>query len=169
MTTDQTVYVFGHEMGHYVLNHVPKTIVFVAALLLVFLFVGFLYSHSLINKYGVAWNIRSVDDYASLPVLILLFSIFSFIATPVISTYSRMQEHHADIYGLEVIHGIVPEPQKTAAESFQILGEINLSDPNPNPLIKFWLYDHPALDERLKFVRNYDPWAKGESPKYVKD
>jgi len=169
MTTDQTVYVFGHEMGHYVLHHVPKSILFVATLLLLFLFAGFLYMHSLINKYGVVWKIRSVEDYASLPVLILLFSIFSFIATPVISSYSRIQEHHADIYGLEVIHGIVPEPQKVAAEAFQILGEINLSDPNPNPLIKFWLYDHPALDERLQFVRNYDPWSKGESPKFVKD
>jgi STE24 endopeptidase len=169
MTTDQTTYVFGHEMGHYVLHHVPKTIVFIAALLLVFLFAGFLYLHSLVNKYGVAWDIRSVEDYASLPVLVLLFSIFSFIATPVISSYSRMQEHQADIYGLEVIHGIVPDPQKVAAEAFQILGEINLSDPNPNPFIKFWLYNHPPLNERLKFVRNYDPWSKGESPEFVKN
>jgi Zn-dependent protease with chaperone function len=169
MTNDQTVYVFGHEMGHYVLHHVPKTIVFVAGLLLLFLFVGFLYMHSLINKYGIAWKIRSVEDYASLPVFILLLSIFSFIATPVISTYSRMQEHQADIYGLEVIHGIIPEPQKDAAEAFQILGEINLSDPNPNAFIKFWLYDHPALDDRLQFVRNYDPWSKGQPPKFVKE
>jgi Zn-dependent protease with chaperone function len=168
MTTDQTVYVFGHEMGHYVLHHVPKTIVFIAVLLLLFLFTGFLYLHSLVNKYGIGWDIRSVEDYASLPVLVLLFSIFSFIATPVISSYSRMQEHDADIFGLEVIHGIVSDPQKVAAESFQILGEINLSDPNPNAFIKFWLYDHPALDERLKFVRNYDPWSKGQPPKFVK-
>ena len=93
--------------------------------------------------------------------------LFGFIATPVISNFTRVQEHQADIYGLEVIHGIIAEPQKAAAEAFQILGEVNLSDPNPNAFIKFWLYDHPPLNERLQFVRNYDPWSKGEPPKYV--
>ena len=39
MTTPQTLFVFGHEMGHYVLAHIPKTILFVAGLL----FVAFLW------------------------------------------------------------------------------------------------------------------------------
>jgi len=169
MTTQQTLYVFGHEMGHYVLYHIPKTILFISALLLLFLFVGFRYVHALVGKYGIGWDIRAVDDYASLTVFIFLFSLFSFVTTPLVSSYSRVQEHNADVYGLEVIHGIVPEPQKAAAEAFQILGEINLSDPDPNPFIKFWLYDHPALNERLKFVRNYDPWSHGQSPRFVSD
>ncbi len=114
------------------------------------------------------YAIRNIEDWASLPVLVLLFSIFSFIATPLFSSYSRAHEHEADIYGLEVIHGIVPEPQKIAAQAFQILGEINLSDPAPSPFIKIWLYDHPPLNERLIFARNYDPWYKGEPTKFVK-
>lgn len=168
MSTHEALYVFGHEMGHYVLNHVLKTILFLAILLLVFLYVGFRYMHALVGKYGIGWDIRDVADYASLPVFIFLFSLFSFLATPAISTYSRVQEHNSDIYGLEVIHGVVPEPQKAAAAAFQVLGEINLSDPAPPPFIKFWLYSHPPLNERLTFVRYYDPWKKGDEPKYVK-
>jgi Zn-dependent protease with chaperone function len=168
MDQSQTLYVFGHEMGHYVLNHVIRTVAFLAILLLIFLFIGFRYMHALIAKYGIGWDIRDVSDYASLPVLIFLFSLFSFIATPLISSYSRVQEHDSDIYGLEVIHGIVPEPQKAAAEAFQVLGEINLSDPAPPPFIKFWLYTHPPLNERLVFVRNYDPWSEGRPTKFVK-
>jgi Zn-dependent protease with chaperone function len=122
--------------------------------------------HALVAKYGIGWDIRDVADYASLPVFLFLFLLFGFLATPLISSYSRVQEHHADIYGLEVIHGIVPEPQKAAAAGFQILGEINLSDPEPHPFIKFWLYTHPPLNERLMFARNYDPWKEGRPPKY---
>ncbi|MCI0414842.1 M48 family metallopeptidase [bacterium] len=168
MNVSQTLYVFGHEMGHYVLHHVLKTVAFIAILLLIFLFIGFRYMHALVAKYGIGWDIRDVADYASLPVFLFLFSLFSFLATPLISSYSRMQEHNADIYGLEVIHGIVPEPQKAAAVAFQVLGEINLSDPEPPPFIKFWLYTHPPLNERLMFVRNYDPWKEGRPPKYVR-
>ncbi len=168
ISVPQTLYVFGHEMGHYVLNHILKTVAFIAILLLLFLFVGFQYMHSLVDKYGIGWDIREVGDYASLPVFIFLFSLFSFFATPLISSYSRIQEHNADIYGLEVVHGIVPEPQKTGAAAFQTLGEINLSDPEPPPFIKFWLYSHPPLNERLTFIRTYDPWKEGRPPKYVK-
>ena len=122
----------------------------------------------LVQRNGPGWGIRSVDDWASLPVFILVLSIFAFVASPIFSSYSRNHEHEADVYGLEVIHGIIPDSQQVAAQAFQILGEINLSDPQPNPLIKIWLYDHPPLNERLIFARDYDPWSKGESPKFVK-
>src|SRR6266513_2718152 len=49
-----------------------------------------------------------------------------------------------------------------------VLGELDLSDPNPPPLVTFWLYSHPPLADRLVFAHNYDPWSGGESPKYVK-
>ena len=58
--------------------------------------------------------------------------------------------------------------EEVAAHAFQVLGELDLSDPNPPPFITFWLYSHPPLAERLVFAHTYDPWSKGESPKYVK-
>lgn len=168
MTAPQTLFVFGHEMGHYVLGHIPKTIVFVAVVLLIFLYLGYLCLQRALSTFGSRWQIRGADDWASLPVLLTLITIFSFLATPIFSGYSRFQEHQADIYGLEVVHGIVPDSPQVAAESFQALGEINLSDPNPGPFIKFWLYDHPSIPDRVVFAHNYDPWSKGESPQFVK-
>src|SRR6266852_212291 len=99
---------------------------------------------------------------------LLLAQVLLFVSSPVISGYSRMQEHAADVYGLEVIHGLVPNSEEVAAHAFQVLGELDLSDPNPPPFITFWLYSHPPLAERLVFAHSYDPWSKGESPKYVK-
>jgi STE24 endopeptidase len=72
------------------------------------------------------------------------------------------------LYGLEVIHGIVPNSAEVAAHAFQIMGEVDLADPNPPAFITFWLYSHPPLAERLVFAHSYDPWSRGESPKYVK-
>jgi Zn-dependent protease with chaperone function len=168
MTVPQTLFVFGHEMGHYVLGHIPKTIAFVAVVLVIFLYVGYVLLGRVLGRWGVRWQIRGADDLASLPVLMALFAVFSFVASPVFSTYSRYQEHEADVYGLEVVHGIVPDSPQVAAEAFQVLGEINLSDPNPGPFIKVWLYDHPPISERVVFAHEYDPWSKGQSPQFVK-
>ena len=92
-----------------------------------------------------------------------------FFSSPIVNGYSRMQEHNADVFGLELIHGIVPNSSQVAAHSFQALGEIDLADPNPPPFITFWMYSHPPLAERLVFAHSYDPWGKHQPPRYIKD
>jgi Zn-dependent protease with chaperone function len=167
LTNDQTLFVFGHEMGHYVLNHIPKGIVLIGAVLFFFLYIGYRGAHWALQRWGARWQIRSVDDWASLPVLVLLLSILILVVTPIGNTVSRHFEHQADIYGLEVIHGIVPRPTDAAVIAFQTLGEVNLSDPKPSRLIELWLYDHPPLNKRIEFAQTYDPWSKGR-PQFVK-
>jgi Zn-dependent protease with chaperone function len=167
MTPGQGLFVFGHEMGHYVLGHIYRGIAFVAAALLLFLSLSYHAQHWALARWGETWSIRGVDDWASLPVLLLFLSIFSFLFQPAGNSFSRYQEHQADVYGLEVVHGVVPESNQAAAEAFQVLGEINLADPNPHPLIRIWLYSHPPLDERIRFAHSYDPWSKGEPMQFV--
>ena len=166
-TVPETLFVFGHEMGHYVLGHIWRGIAFFAAVLLVFLYLGYRGMHWMLGRWGAAWGIRGVDDWASLPALFILLSVFGFLSSPLTNSFSRYQEHQADIYGLEVIHGLVPDSQQAAAHAFQILGEVNLSDPNPSEFIKIWLYSHPPLNERIVFAQTYDPWSKGERPQFV--
>jgi Zn-dependent protease with chaperone function len=88
-------------------------------------------------------------------VLLLALAVFSFLGEPLSNSFSRVLEHKADVYGLEVIHGIVPNSSAVAAEAFQILGEVSLDDPNPSPFIEFWLYDHPSIAERVRFASEY--------------
>jgi STE24 endopeptidase len=167
-TNDETLFIIGHELGHYLLGHVWKGFLFGAAGLLAALYLIFRGLHWSLDKWGRDWRILGTDDWACLAVFLLLFQIAMFVASPVVNGISRMQEHAADVYGLEVIHGIVPNSDEVAAHAFQILGEVDLSDPNPSAFIRFWLYSHPPVAERLVFAHNYDPWSKGESPKYVK-
>jgi Zn-dependent protease with chaperone function len=166
-TIPQTLFVFGHEMGHYVLGHVPKTIAFLWALLFVLLAAGSKILDRLLGRPS-AWGIRGISDWASLPVLLLFVTVAGELVQPVVAGYSRAQEHQSDIFGLEAIHGLVPDSPRAAAGAFQILGEANLSDPDPSPFIRFWLYDHPPLAERLRFAAEYDPWSKGEQPRYMR-
>jgi Zn-dependent protease with chaperone function len=109
------------------------------------------------RRWHKRWAIRNLEDWASLPALMLFFSLFVFFAEPVVNTFSRYQEHQADVYGLDVTYGIVPDSSQAAAEAFQVMGEIDLADPNPSGFIKVWLYSHPPLAERLVFARDYKP------------
>jgi STE24 endopeptidase len=167
-TNDEALFIVGHELGHYVLGHVVTGFIYFAIALLVALFIMFRALHWSLDRWGVEWKIYGPEDWASLAVLLLILQILTFVSSPVVNGLSRMQEHAADVYGLEIIHGIVPNSEEVAAHGFQVLGELDLSDPNPPAFITFWLYSHPPLAERLVFAHTYDPWSKGKSPKYVK-
>jgi STE24 endopeptidase len=168
LSTPQIVMVTGHEMGHYVLGHIPKLLTFGATLLFVFFYLGSRCIGWVLTRWGADWGIRGLDDWASLPALLLLFSIFSFLASPVASAVSRHYEHQADQYGLEVTHGLTPDAGQVAARSFQTLGEVYLEDPDPNPVDVFLFYSHPPIRDRVQFCLMYDPWSHGGHGEFVK-
>jgi STE24 endopeptidase len=167
LSTPETLFVFGHEMGHYVLGHIRNSLLWLAVLLLVLLWIGSHIMRWTIARYGSKWRIRDPGDWASVPLLLLIVAVASFLTEPVINGYSRWQEHQADIYGLEVTHGVVPDSATAAAHSFQVMGEIGLDEPNPNRFIEFWLFSHPSTSDRLTFAETYNPWTQGK-PRYVK-
>src|SRR5438132_2521248 len=167
-STDESLFIVGHELGHYVLGHVGQGLLLGAAGLLVALYFLFRGLHWALGRWARDWQLYGQEDWASLAVLLLLLQVLLFVSSPVISGYSRIEERAADVYGLEVIHGLVPDSAEVAAHAFQVLGELDLSDPNPPPFITFWLYSHPPLADRLVFAHTYDPWSRGESPVYVK-
>lgn len=165
-TPDEISFIFGHEMGHYVLNHIPKTLAFLGVLLLIEFYLGYRGVRWLIARYGARWRVPSQDDWSALVVLLLVLAVLSFFSEPIVNGYSRMHEHDADVYGQEVIHGIVTDPQTTAQQSFQLLGEMSLTDPNPSPFVEFWTFSHPSVSSRAAFAASYNPWAAGQHPKY---
>jgi len=167
LTTPETLFVFGHEMGHYVLGHIRNSLMWLSLLLLVLLLLGSHIIRWMIARWGNKWRIRDTADWASLPLMLLIVAIFSFLSEPLVNGYSRWQEHQADVYGLEITHGIVPDSSAAAAHSFQVMGEIGLDEPDPNHFIEFWLFSHPSTADRLTFAQAYDPWKNG-NPRYVK-
>ncbi|HEY6271685.1 MAG TPA: M48 family metallopeptidase [Terriglobales bacterium] len=167
-STPETLFVFGHEMGHYVLNHVIYGLVLTSAGMFIALYLIYLVSAWMLRRFGARWQIPGLGDWASLPMIFLILGIFSFFTSPIGNSISRTIEHDADIYGLEVTHGINPDPQEAAAHAFQVLGELSLDYPYPNKLVTFWYGSHPTIGDRVRFAHAYDPWSKGQQPKYVK-
>jgi Zn-dependent protease with chaperone function len=168
LSTAETMFVFGHEQGHYVLQHVWMGIGMSLAGLLVALYLAHRLLGAVLARWGTRWGIRSPGDWASLPVLLLLFTVFSAAGQPLTAGLSRYLEHQADVYALEVIHGLTPDSSQVAARAFQKLGEKGLAYPAPHPLYVFWVFGHPPIHERVAFAARYQPWERGESGRYFK-
>jgi STE24 endopeptidase len=137
-TPDEILFIFGHEMGHYVLGHIVRGLLFAFLWMLVAFFLGFHLVQFLLRRYGPRWGIPSQEDWAALVVFMLVLSVIGFLSQPVANAFSRAQEHAADVYGQEVIHGIVADPQASGRGAFQILGDNSLVVPDPSPFVEFW-------------------------------
>ena len=167
MTGDETLLVLGHETGHYVLHHIMKEFVLIELSVLAFIALGFVAVRKLIRRYGERSGVEGEGDLASLPVMLVVLTLLTFFASPLVNGISRHYEHQADQFALEVAYGVVPDPNVSEARAFQILGEQDLSDPDPNPFIVFWLYSHPPLSQRIRFALDYKPWAEGKPMQFV--
>ncbi len=165
-TPSEILFTYGHEQGHYVLHHVAWGLAFSAAGFLLAYGVGFHLLEWLVRRRGEAWAIDNVTSWSSLGLVLLLVTALEFLAAPISNTVSRQIEHNADVYGQEVIHGIVADPQATAVHSFCSDALVWLDDPSPNLLVVFWTYSHPSTEERAEFAAHYDPWLPEREPRY---
>ena len=146
-TPEEIQMIMGHEMGHYVLNHVWKLVAFFSVLILAGFLVARWGFHKAIQKWP-NWLVEGVGDNAGFPLLILLITGFLFLAGPLSNTWIRIHEDEADDFGLEASR----EPD-AAATTFLKLGEYR--DLEPHPLVEALLYDHPSGRYR---IRNAMEW-----------
>jgi len=158
---DELLFVMGHEMGHYALGHVWKTILFFSLLIIITLYAIHRTAGWLINKFHHRFGFTELSDVASLPLIILLFSVYFLIIAPAALAFSRHNEHEADRFGLEITQN-----NRAAATAFVKLQQENLAVPRPNILVKLWQASHPTLGERIDFANEYRPWEKGEPLRY---
>lgn len=134
--------VMGHEMGHYVLNHVYKGIVFFGVIIIIgFALVQWAFG-KLHARYGERWGIRGVADVAGLPLLIALLSVYMFLMTPVTNTLSRTTEAEADAFGLNAAR----EPDGFAKAALQLSEYRKM---HPGAVEEFIFFDHPSGWNRI--------------------
>jgi STE24 endopeptidase len=167
MGSDELLLVLGHETGHYALYHIPKEFALDEAVALLLFYLGFLVLNRLVERVGPLGGVEGVGDIASLPLVLTVLTLLVFLSDPAVNGISRYFEHQADQFGLEVAYGVVPNPNASEVHSLQVLGDVDLADPDPSPFIKFWLYTHPPLDDRIRFAASYKPWAEGKPMKLL--
>jgi STE24 endopeptidase len=157
----EVLFVLGHEMGHYVLGHVARSLLLLSLLVLLGLWLVHRVSGPLIARFGTRFGFDTLADVASLPLFLVVFELFGLVALPVAMAYSRAQEHEADRFALEITR-----TNHSAGTAFVKLQEENLSHPRPGWFYKLWRASHPSLGERIDFCNTYHPWRTGRPLRY---
>jgi len=139
---EEILAVLGHEMGHYVLNHVYKGIVFIGLIIVAgFGFIRWSFAAAQ-RRFGERWGVRDIADVAGFPLVAALFAIFGLLVTPISNTVTRTMEAEADNYGLNASR----QPDGFAQAALH-LSEYRKMVPGP---IEEWVfYDHPSGWHRI--------------------
>jgi STE24 endopeptidase len=134
--------VMGHELGHYVMNHIYKGMCEMAWLVLI----GFLFAKwamdTLLRRHGAAWRLDGTADVASFPLLMAVFSAWMFVTTPISNSLIRTQEIEADRFGLNLAR----EPNGFAEAALKLT---EYRKPDPGPIEEFVFFDHPSTRHRI--------------------
>ena len=148
----ETRFVVGHELGHYVLGHVWINIFISWMLTFAGLFAAHRTAGFLLARFGGRFGFSQLADPASLPLLMLLLSLFGFLITPATLALSRYHETQADRFGLDLTRD-----NHAAATAFVALQRQNLAVPRPGLLYKIFRASHPPIGERVDFINAYRP------------
>lgn len=140
--------VMGHELGHYVLNHGLKLVIYLGLLFAVgYLFVN-VAMERVLARHGPRWRISGPADPASLPLALLLFSTFLLVATPVSNSIIRQSEAEADIYGLNAAR----EPHGFAMAAMRLSTYRKI---HPGRWEEIIFYDHPSGYARVHMAMQW--------------
>jgi len=152
MADDEILFVIAHEMAHYLKQHIWIAVFISGASILVFCFLTNLIVRRVIRRFTTRFGFARLSDIASFPLLLVFFVVFEFLFAPITNGIWRHFEHQSDVYGMDKTGD-----GDAAARAFEKLAAVNLSNPNPSAFIEFWLYSHPTLSDRVRFVRSYQP------------
>ena len=153
--------VMGHEMGHYVLNHVAWGVGLAALGSLFLLFLVDRSARAILRRFGRRAGVETLSDVATVPLLVFLIGLFNVIGAPVQLAVSRAMEHEADRFSLEITRS-----NRSAASAFaKFVGE-NLANPRPDRLSVVWRSTHPPIGDRIDFCNAYHPWTEGRPGRY---
>lgn len=150
LSENEILFIMAHEMAHYVKKHIYWAVASSIAISFVGLYLIHRILQFIIAKWGGVLNIRTLASFSVLPLFFLISSVLSFAVSPAENYVSRMEERVSDQYAMEMT-----DDKKAAVETFQNLSKTSLSQVNPPGLVKFFLYTHPTMLERITYLEEY--------------
>lgn len=151
----EIIFIMAHEMGHYVMKHIYIGVGMYILITFIGMYMISRIVHTCIRKWGDTLHIPKAASLSVLPLFFLVSSMLSFAASPVENYVSRIEERAADQYALEMT-----DNGKAGVKTFQYLSKTSLSQVNPPPLVKFFLYTHPPIFERIITFEEYERGEK---------
>jgi len=145
MTMDQGLAVLAHEMGHYKLKHIRRTLVVQT----IFLFIG-LYLLSLLLNAPAFFSAFGLppSNHAALVLFSLVSGPATFYLGPLMNRLSRKHEYEADHFAAMTLRD--GKPMEAALVNLTVK---NLSNLNPHPWYSAYHYSHPTAVERISAIR----------------
>lgn len=142
---DEVKAVTGHEIGHYVLHHVWRTVAVFSVLAILFFFLA----DRLFPRFARAFGSSArLADPTGLPVLLFMLSLFAVLAEPVTNTLSRIDETESDRYSLETVN--LPDALASA-----LVKTAEYRNPRPHPLQEVLFYTHPSVERRVRMAMEW--------------
>ena len=148
LTEEEVLSITAHEIGHYVHGHIWKSIIFNCIVSLFLLFLIYITSNWILDMSFGRFGFKNIYNYASLPLLLLVLNVFTFLGNPITNYVSRYMEIEADKYEITLT-----EDRESAVTAMEKLYKQSLGIPRPSKLYKFWYHTHPTLEERIEFYR----------------
>jgi STE24 endopeptidase len=146
-TPDEIEVVVAHELGHQVHRDIPKLIIVQSVTMLGGLYLVNLALHAVVGAFPAY---HGLSDPATMPLVAAVLGIFGLVVLPLTNGFSRTVERQADGYALESTGKV-----DAFISAMTRLANQNLAELNPNPLVEFFLYNHPSIGNRLAFARKY--------------
>jgi len=147
-TLPEIRFVMAHEMGHYVLNHGIKLILYFGLFILAASAITRAVFERAVNRWGKRWGVRGIADPAGFPLLVLIFSTFFFLITPLRNTAVRVTEREADAFGINTAR----EADGFAKVALKLGAYRKL---NPGPVEEFIFFDHPSGRARIRMAMDW--------------
>ncbi len=137
---DEVKAVTGHEIGHYVLGHVWRTVILLSVLAVLFFFVADRTFPWFARAFG---SNASIGDPTGLPVLVFMVSLLLLFAQPIVNGTIRKGENEADQYSLETVN--LPDALASA-----LVKTAEYRYPRPSRLQEMLFYTHPSVERRVR-------------------
>ena len=145
--------VMAHELGHHVRWDVWKMLAVSTTLIFISFFVIDLALAAWIDSLGL----RSIDDIAGLPLVLIVGAGVSLVALPISNWLSRKAETAADLYALNLT-GMRDE----FISAMNKLGDQNLSQKSPNAIVEFLFHSHPSIQHRIDRANSWTPTSRNK-------
>lgn len=134
--------ILGHELGHYKLGHIRRTLV--SSIFFGFLGFYILGQVFMADQFFYGHGLDEVTLYSKFLLFYLVIGSYTFFTKPFTSYISRQREFAADDFSIEYTE------VESMISGLLKLSKDNASNLTPDPLYSSYYYSHPPIAERVK-------------------
>ena len=152
---DEVRAVTGHEIGHYLLGHVWRSVVVFSLLAMILFFLADRLFPRIARLFG---SKAAIGDPTGFPVLLFVVGLFGLFAVPITNTLTRISESEADAYSLRTVD--LPD-----ALSAALVKTAEYRYPRPSAAQEFVFYSHPSVERRVRMAMDWKAAHNSTPPK----